>query len=154
MEPFSRCCKYLPEWIRFSLDRAHALVLSIFIALLFQVPSQSHGDAQDSSCNVTSCWVAVGAPKYAQFGAYDAFKVNYTNLINADVVGIVFAVVHNVQGQTVAYSTDTLELAAGASGTATPIEFGLEPGIYSVTFFVTSTAGTAISGSMTMTFFV
>jgi len=66
------------------------------------------------------------------------------------VTAVVYAVVHNSAGQTVSYSTATLQLAAGATGIAYPVLFGLPSGTYSVTVFVTSTSGVAISTSQTV----
>jgi len=72
--------------------------------------------------------------------------------MNANATGIIFMVVHNYLGQTVEISTATLQLAAGANGTARPIIFGLPSAIYTATFFVSSTSGVAISTAVTESF--
>jgi len=102
------------------------------------------------ACNSTSCYTASGSPTQATLGSNQAVSVAYTNTANAAVTGIVYAVVHNSIGQTVYYTTATLQLAAGQSGTAYAVLFGLPSGTYSVTVFVTSTTGQAISATSTV----
>jgi hypothetical protein len=104
-----------------------------------------------SSCNTTTCMTANGSPAQTTIGSNKAVQTSYTNNSNAPLTAIVYAVVHNSAGQTVSYSTATLNLASGASGTAYDVLFGLAPGTYSVTVFVTTTSGTAISGTSTVT---
>jgi hypothetical protein len=93
----------------------------------------------------TQCWAPTSPPVFVKLGAYSSFQVAYFSVMNSDVTGIVFAVIHNYLGQTVEISTATLKLAAGAYGTANPVVFGLPPGLYSATFFATYTYGVAIS---------
>jgi hypothetical protein len=114
-------------------------------------PSFAVTSGSPTTCNSTSCMTANGTPTQTTIGQNKAVQTSYTNNSNAPLTAIVYAVVHNSAGQTVAYSTATLNLAAGASGTAYDVLFGLAPGTYSVTVFVTSTSGTAISGTSTVT---
>jgi len=108
------------------------------------------GTGTGSSCNSTACYAVTGTPSQTTLGSNVAVQITYTNNSNGPVTAIVYAVVHNSLGQTVAYSTATLPLASGASGTAYPIIFGLPSGSYSVTLFVTSTTGVALSTTSTV----
>jgi hypothetical protein len=109
------------------------------------------GSVSSSSCNTTTCVTANGSPTQTTIGSNKATQSSFTNNSNAPITAIVYAVVHNAAGQTVAYSTATLtNVPAGSSATAYNVLFGLAPGTYSVTIFVTSTSGTAISGTSTV----
>jgi len=108
------------------------------------------GNSQN--CQTTGCLVATGSPSETTIGPNKAVQTSFTNNSNAPVTAIIYAVVHNAAGQTVAYSTATLtNVPAGQSATAYDILFGLAPGSYSVTIFATSTSGTAISTTSTVT---
>jgi len=102
------------------------------------------------ACNSTACFTQSGAASQVTLGSNQAVSVSYTNTSNSPVTAIVYAVVHNSIGQTVLYSTATLPLAAGATGTGYPIIFGLPSGTYSVTVFATTTNGQAISTTSTV----
>jgi hypothetical protein len=103
-----------------------------------------------STCATTNCLTA-GSSTITTIGPNKYVQTSFTNTSNAPVTAIVFAVIHNAQGQTVSYSTATLtNVAAGGSATAYNALFGLPPGTYSVTVFATSTSGTAISGQTTV----
>jgi len=104
-----------------------------------------------TSCNTTTCMSASGSPQVIQINQNKAVQTSFTNTSNAPVTAIVYAVVHNAAGQTVAYSTATVTANAGATATAYDVLFGLAPGTYSVTIFATSTGGTAISSTSTVT---
>jgi hypothetical protein len=109
------------------------------------------GSVSSTSCNTTSCVSASGTPTQTTVGAYTGVSTSFTNNSNAPVTGIVYAVVHNAIGQTVDISTATISAPAGGSTSAFNALFGLPPGTYSVTIFVTSTSGTAISTTSTAT---
>jgi len=114
-------------------------------------PTLTVGSVSSSSCNTTTCVTANGSPTQTTIGSNKATQSSFTNNSNAPITAIVYAVVHNAAGQTVAYSTATLtNVPAGSSATAYNVLFGLAPGTYSVTIFVTSTSGTAISGTSTV----
>lgn len=98
------------------------------------------------------CWLQVGPAVFARLGPYQSVQVTYNNGIGGNVTGIVFAVVHNSLGQTVEISTATLQLQAGANGTAYPVLFGLPSGQYSTTIFAIESSGIAISTTTTLTF--
>jgi hypothetical protein len=89
-----------------------------------------------------------------QIGGYSVSALTYLNTSNTTVIGVVFMVIHNDLGQTVEVSTATLQLAAGANGTAYLTRFGLASGAYSGTFFVVEPSGVAISTTTTETFTV
>jgi hypothetical protein len=102
---------------------------------------------QPGGCNTTSC-LTPGTSQSQTIGGTKFEVTSFTNTSNGPVTAIVYAVVHNAAGQTVAYSTATLNnVPAGSSSTAYDALFGLAPGTYSVTIFATSTSGTAISTS-------
>jgi hypothetical protein len=104
-----------------------------------------------TSCATTACMTATGSPSVITINQNKAVQTSFTNTSNAPVTAIVYAVVHNAAGQTVAYSTATITANAGASATAYDVLFGLAPGTYSVNIFATSTGGTAISTTSTVT---
>jgi len=114
-------------------------------------PTFTVSSTSTTTCNTTACMTASGSPTVTQIGQNKAVQTSFTNTSNAPVTAIVYAVVHNAAGQTVAYSTATITANAGASATAYDVLFGLAPGTYTVTVFATSTSGTAISGTSTVT---
>lgn len=134
--------------------RAVTAHIALLLALLLGAFFQSTTAVSNSACNSDSCWEQINAGNYYQLGGYSAVGIPYLNTINATVTGIVFMVVHNYLGQTVEISTATLQLGAGANGTAFLIRFGLESGTYSATFFVTEPSGVSISTTATETFTV
>jgi len=102
------------------------------------------------SCNTTAC-MAPGSITSTNLPVVKAVVSPFTNTSNAPQTVIVYAVVHNAAGQTVSYSTGTLNnVPAGGSATSYEVLFGLAPGTYSVTVFATSTSGTAVSTSSTV----
>lgn len=107
------------------------------------------GSVSSTSCNSTSCVSATGTPTQTTQGIYNGVTTSFTNNSNAPVTGFVYAVVHNALGQTVDISTATITAPAGGSATAFNALFGLPPGTYSVSIFVTSSSGTAISTTST-----
>jgi hypothetical protein len=125
-------------------------LIAVAFALLVPVQVEA-GQAPATTCSIP-CWIGAGTPLYAQVGPYDAIWIGYTNLSNGNVTGIVFAVIHNSLGQTVDISTGTLQLPAGANGTAFAVVFGLPDGEYSGTLFATSISGTALSTTTTIAF--
>jgi hypothetical protein len=114
---------------------------------LANAPTFSVGQSVTQGCQTTSC-LTIGSPSPTTIGGTKFVQALFTNTSNGPVTAIVYAVVHNGAGQTVAYSTATLNnVPAGGSSTAYNALFGLAPGTYSVTIFATSTSGTAISTS-------
>jgi hypothetical protein len=111
----------------------------------------SGGVGPGTSCNSTQCFGLSGTASQATQGAYQVVQVSYTNTSNAPVQAVVFAVIHNSIGQTVSIATASLTVGVGATGIAYPTLFGLPSGTYSVTLFVTSQAGAAISTTSTLT---
>ena len=114
-------------------------------------PTLTVGSVSSTSCTSTSCMTASGASTVASLNGQKTVETSFTNNSNAPVTAIVYAVVHNAAGQTVAYSTSTITANAGASATAYNVLFGLAPGTYTVTIFVTTTGGVAISTASTVT---
>jgi hypothetical protein len=108
------------------------------------------GSVNTGTCNTTSCMAVNGSPTQTTQGAYTGISSSFTNNSNAPVTGFVYAVVHNALGQTVDISTATVSAPAGGQVSAFNALFGLAPGTYSVTMFITSSAGTAISSTSTV----
>jgi len=99
----------------------------------------------------TTCMSVTGTPGVQTLGAYKGIVATYTDNSNAAQTGVVYAVVHNASGQTVYYTTATISPAGnGGTQVADLILFGLPSGSYTATLFVTSTGGTAISGTTTV----
>ena len=126
-------------------------LIAVALALLLPVQVQAAQASTTESCQLPAL-ASIGNPLYTQLGPYDVIEISYTNLCSSNVLGIVFAVVHNMLGQTVEISTATLLLASGANGTAFAVVFGLPDGEYSGTLFTTSASGTALSTATTVAF--
>lgn len=125
--------------------------LAVGTAVLDQPITISVGGVTGSCTNEgTGCMTAPSAPTQVQVGANKALQISYTNNSNAPQTAIVYAVIHNAAGQTVAYTTATISPAAGGSQLAQLILFGLAPGTYSATVFATSTGGVALSSTSTV----
>jgi len=77
-------------------------------------------------------------------------EANYTNLGSANTTGIVFSVVRNALGQTVEYSTATVQIASGGISTAYLVVFGLPGGQYSASLFAVYPSGVALSTTTTI----
>ena len=110
----------------------------------------SVGSVSTGSCNTTACMTVSGTPTKTTQGVYNGISSVFTNNSNAPVTAFVYAVVHNALGQTIDISTATVTAPSGGSASAFNVLFGLPPGTYSVSLFVTSSAGTAISSSTTV----
>jgi hypothetical protein len=132
------------------MRRVAAALLLAFVALASF--SSGRASAIQNCVSGIPCWFETAPPTYVQLGAYSAFKVPYSNVLNTASVGIVFTIIRNSTYQMVEISTSTLQLAGGANGTAYMIAFGLAPGAYSATFFADTTSGGQISNSETASF--
>jgi len=85
-------------------------------------------------------------------GDSPVIQTSYMNNLNFTFTGYVWVVVHNVAGQTVFYSTSTIAPAGGGNETGDNVIFGLPPGTYYATMFVTSESFIAISNSTSFSF--
>ncbi len=123
-----------------SLSAAAALSLAIVLASSF---------AQAASASVfvggTGDWTLVGDPTVQTLGASQAAELTYENHLATPVLGVVIMVLHNNIGQTVYYTTATINLNSSSYGTVFLVEYGVNPGVYNATFFAFSVAGIAIS---------
>jgi hypothetical protein len=98
------------EW-SLGMKASAVAILSLLMVLLFAsfpIPRAS------GIC--TLCWAPTSPPVYVKLGAYSSFQVAYISVMNSDVTGIVFVVIHNYLNQTVEISTATLQLAPTAYG--------------------------------------
>lgn len=126
---------------------ATALVITVVL-----VASGAEAAQAASFVGGTDNWSVVGAPQVVALGISPAAATTFQNNLDVSVLGIVIMVMHNNLGQMVYYSTATLNLTRGFSGTAYTIEFGVPVGIYNATVFAFSTGGVAISNSSTFAF--
>jgi hypothetical protein len=129
-----------------------ALVLAALVAL-----SAAQGAEADVFIGGTSDWTMVGAPSVQVLNGSTVGVVAYGNHLAVDVTAIVIMVLRNGLNQTVYYSTSTLTLSGGPTGTigsAYIVEFGVPPGTYSATFFAFTFGGVAISAPTTSPFTV
>ncbi len=92
-------------------------------------------------------WTLTSTPKLGADLA-GTLSVTYRNNLNTTLAGIVYAVVHNSGGQTVAWETTSLNLTAGQTGTAyLDVWLVVPKGNYNSSVFATSLSGVAISNS-------
>jgi len=81
-----------------------------------------------------------------------AAEANFLNNSNQTFLGIVLWVVRDSAGQTVAYTSATIDVAAGQNSTAYPTLVGVVAGSYNSAIFVVSSAGVALSTSSSLSF--
>jgi hypothetical protein len=108
------------------------------------------GGTVGQGCTGTGCFTSTTGPSTTMISGQTFVTITYTNNGNTTITGIVYAVVHNSLGQTVQYTTGTITPAAGASAEAFLALAGLPTGTYTVTVFVITTSGTAISTTSTV----
>jgi hypothetical protein len=82
----------------------------------------------------------------------ETVTVAYMNNAPYRLAGTVYLVVYNAIGQTVYYSTATVNPSGGQVVTAYLMTIGLAPGIYTASVFVISKTGIAISDSSSFSF--
>ncbi len=126
------------------------LARSAFALIMLLASSGAHVAVADTQIGGTANWTTVGVPIFTKIGISPVVETTFHNNLNVGVLGIVIMVVHNNQSQTVFYSTATLNLTRGFSGTAYNVELGLPPGRYQATIFAISTSGVGISNSTTL----
>jgi len=98
----------------------------------------------------TACMSITGTPAVSKSGGNTVINAAYTNNSNAPQTAYIYGVVHNALGQTVYYTTASVNPAAGATQTGQLVLFGLPSGTYSVSIFVVSPSGTALSTTSTV----
>jgi len=98
----------------------------------------------------TACMGISGSPSVSKQGGNTIISATYTNNSNAPQSAFIYAVAHNALGQTVLYTTSNINPSAGGSATGQLVLFGLAPGTYSVSVFVVSSSGTALSTPTTV----
>jgi hypothetical protein len=128
----------------------NALTVLLSLALLV-LPNLAAPTVASPFIGGTDAWTLVNSPSVSQVGCCAAGQVVYHNNINVTVLGIVFMVLHNDMGQTVYFTSATLDIAAGANSTAYEVIFGLPSGNYDATFFAIAPSGVAISAATTAT---
>jgi hypothetical protein len=97
-------------------------------------------------------WTLESVPGQAPL--FGVLMVTYKNNLNTTLEGMVYAVVHNSAGQSLAYDTTTLNMTAGQIGTAyVVVKFGVPRfGTYVISVFATSFSGVAIANSSWVTY--
>jgi len=114
-------------------------------------PSLTVGGTSGSCTNEgTACMGISGTPTVTKQGGNTIISATYTNNSNAPQTAFIYAVAHNALGQTVLYTTSNINPSAGGSATGQLVLFGLAPGTYSVSVFVVSSSGTALSTPTTV----
>ncbi len=122
-------------------------------------PAGASSSSSSTSCSTPcySCdfgsadWALTTKPVLAQIGG--DLNVTYANNLAVASTGLVYSVVHNQLGQTVGYVVVTMRLDAGQTGSAyLPVWFDFGPGNYTVSIFVTSPAGIAMSNSTSVAY--
>jgi hypothetical protein len=126
--------------------------LGAFLFLFVLVVGTVQAVDADAIVGGTAVWTMVGAPAEKTLTISPAGVTTFHNNLDVAVLGIVIMVLHNDMGQTVYFSTATMNITRGMSSTAYNVEFGVIPGIYNATYFAVSTSGVAISNSTTATF--
>jgi len=129
------------------LTAAGALSLVIILAACF-----SQAASAATFVGGTGDWTFVGAPTVTTLGSSQAAEITFENHLDVSVLGVVMMVLRNNLGQTVYYTTASINLALGSYGTVYLIEGGVPPGVYNATFFAFTLGGIAISNCATMTF--
>jgi hypothetical protein len=100
----------------------------------------------------TGALTFVGTPTVVTLGPLRAAEVTLDNHLGVSVLGIAIMVIHNALGQTIYYSTATLNLTRGSFATAYIVEAGIPTGVYNATIFAFSAGGVAVSNSTTIAF--
>lgn len=131
---------------------AAAGVSFVTLLLLLLAPSFTQAAFAATFVGGTSDWTPVGAPVVTNLGFSEAAETTFQNNLDVSVLGIVVMVLHNDRGQTVYYSTATLNITRGLYATAYTVESGVSPGVYNATVFAISTGGIAISNPTTISF--
>jgi hypothetical protein len=129
-----------------------ALAFAVLIAL-----GAAQGAEADIFIGGTDDWTMVGAPSVQIINGSNMGVVSYSNHLAVAVTAIVIMVLRNDLNQTVYFSTSTLTLSGGPTGTIGPayiVEFGLAPGVYNATFFAFTFGGVAISAPTNSAFAV
>src|SRR2546426_7603181 len=137
-----------------NLMRREFSLLILFTLALLLLPPIGLAANPSTSIGGTDSWTLAKPPVYCTLGSFRCYEVTYKNNLNVTSIGFAYLVVNNAIGQTVTYSVTTLNLTAGASGTAYLAIVGLGPGDYSATFFVIAPSGIAISTSTTAAFII
>lgn len=133
--------------MRKSLSAAGAL--SAAVILLSCVAQTSEAATFVGGTNV---WTLVGTPSVQTLGFAQAAATTIQSHLDVSVLGIVIMVLRNNLGQTVYYSTATMNMTHGMYATAYTVAAGVAPGIYNATIFAISTSGIAISESASISF--
>jgi hypothetical protein len=133
--------------------RSRRIALAGVLSLLLIITPSFISAVKDSNLiGGTDSWTFVGTPVVERLGIFRAAETTLSNHLPHSVLGVVIMVLRNSQGQTVYYSTATLNITRGLYWTAYTVEYGLAPGVYNATIFAISTTGVAISNSSTVTF--
>lgn len=86
-----------------------------------------------------------GTPTSTTVAGNPALSITYTNTLSTSITAFSFAVVTNSLGQIVYYTTASLSLSAGATGTAYLVLAGLPSGTYTVSIYAISSNNIVVS---------
>jgi hypothetical protein len=130
--------------------RNFLVVLSGLVLVLGSCPSLL---ASPVSALGSDSWTLVSTPSFCPFvSGYRSFCATYINNLNETQEAIAFMVVHNPLGQTIEFSSAMITIAPAASGMTVLILFGISPGDYNASFFVTTPGIVALSTTSTTAF--
>jgi hypothetical protein len=100
---------------------------------------------------ISQSFSLVGTAKQITFNGFPAVNATYLNQLPTTQQGVAFGVVNNAKGQTVLITTSTITPTSGGKANAILVLAGLTSGTYSVSIFVISPQGVAISLKTTIT---
>lgn len=133
------------------MSRACQAVAALLLATALAVAPFAGSAFAQANVGCASCVILGPSPTVAQLGDYTELQVAVSNPLTVTAVGLVFAIVHNSDGQTVANSSGVLNVGPSSNGTATILVFGLMLGtLYSVTLFAVGGDGEGISQTETV----
>jgi hypothetical protein len=131
------------------MNSIYPVLAAALLACTLATPSFA-GSASGQA--MLGCCVVLGpTPTITQLGDYTEVQVAVSNPLAASAVGLVYAIVHDGNGQIIASSSGVLNVGPSSNGTATILIFGLRLGaLYSLTIFAVDGNGEAISATETV----
>ncbi len=134
-----------------------ALSVVLLVALLMGIPAIDRFAYASSNASGTDTFTIVRGPTFCSSPGVPScstpfVEVTFRNNLNFTLTVIVFGIVHNMLGQTVAYTTTTIAPHGGQNRTAFLIVTNIPSGEYSMTAFAVTTNYIVISVSADVSF--
>ena len=128
------------------MNRASLVITAALLVSLLVCSVSANSASAQVILGCTTCVYIQPSPIVTQLGDYTEVQVAVQNPQDYSAEGLVYAIVHDSEGQTVANSTGVLDLGPDSNGTATVLIFGLRLGtLYSATIFAKGVDGAGIS---------